>query len=166
MSYGRSPYYIYDRGHGYGLHISGEHIFDGGGHVLGEVVLPYEALAQFMLHIMSRGAIPGEFLAYLKLALEMPGEWITPEKAVESLGEIAAVAKAHQFEDIEAKEPMARRALDSSSAPPRAAGRTLVCRCAGCSALATFDSLDALPGAACPQCGRSFLVESPELPSS
>jgi len=70
------------------------------GESISGVILPYEALAQFMLHIVNRGALQGEFLSYLKRALLIPGEWITPQKTVQALREITDAAEKENFEDI------------------------------------------------------------------
>ena len=98
MSYGRHPYYIWG---GIGdIRIEGYGIRDYDGNDISGVILPYEALAQFMLHIVSRGALQHEFLSYLKRALLVSGEWITPQKTVEALREITNAAEKENFEDI------------------------------------------------------------------
>jgi len=52
------------------------------------------------LHIVSRGALPGEFLSYLKRALLVPGEWIAPKKLVEALSEITVATSKENLEEI------------------------------------------------------------------
>ena len=98
MSYGRHPYYIWG---GIGdIRIEGHGIRDYDGESISGVILPYEALAQFMLNLVSRGVVPGGFLCYLKRALEFTGEGNTPQKTVEALREITDAAAKENFEDV------------------------------------------------------------------
>jgi len=98
MSYSRHPYYIWD---GLGdIRFEGYGIRDYDGNDISGVILPYDALAQFMLNIVSRGVVPAGFLCYLKRALDFPGESNTPLKTVEALREITTAAAKENFEDI------------------------------------------------------------------
>ena len=157
MSYGRHPYYIWD---GLGdIHIEGYDIRDYDGNDISGVILPYEALAQFMLHIVSRGALPGEFLSYLKRALLVPGEWITPQKLVETLKEITDAAAQENLDDISPViNGVPPRDFEKGDLKDLLEQQYKMRQCPHCKAAAVVDVNAVGQTITCPKCQQEFTL--------